>query len=369
MVGRKMTEIELRDLIVRMSENMRNLSGMDRIHMHEKISNLKKVEQYLRNPSLFVKEYSENKRYCMAFNCNACVSSGSRSHSVSKQHLKFIADHTRHVCTVELKNSLEGHVLVKKGVNVASAFPCFCKKHDDILFASFEKRNFNASYEQIYDCTFRALCSQYFLLKNFKDLPISLDSMLERSVGLSVSSQGYVNDLLVQEQMRDHGFLYDEYPRFKKSGLSYIVLEVSKLPMAATGIWFPMSEVKGDKIPDVVGRRHGFIYYVFTEGTSSYIVIATVRSPCGIEKNILGQFNISDMSVLDYLLSTFLQNNHSIYIDPQWYYSRNNTFKQDLDDLLWCPIDTKATGTEITIIQGILKHFNVSLCKVKAYNI
>src|SRR5690606_21814627 len=115
-----------------------------------------------------INKYFRNNKECMAFNSAECQGEIIRAHTISEMDLKNLStDNHILVPSASSRNPQSLYVFEKKRINTATRITGFCKNHDNKLFESFEKSSFTASYSQIYDCAFRALCSQYFDLKCF----------------------------------------------------------------------------------------------------------------------------------------------------------------------------------------------------------
>jgi len=97
----------------------------------------------------------------------ACDGEIIDAHSISRQHLLEIADETGHFSTffsALRKPAMEEFTFggefpqpQRAGVNNFGTFPGLCRRHDNDLFAPFEKCVFQGTYEQVFGLHIRAI--------------------------------------------------------------------------------------------------------------------------------------------------------------------------------------------------------------------
>jgi len=89
-----------------------------------------------------------------------CTEQGiPRSHTIQKAGpLRFIAEDS-HVVTPDFASSTEGYSMTRVGINDASTFPGFCKKHEAI-FSEFESKGKIESERSIALQVFRTICRE-----------------------------------------------------------------------------------------------------------------------------------------------------------------------------------------------------------------
>lgn len=331
----------------------------------QELSKIIEVERNLKNPDLLYNKHKKSVKNCMAYNKKNCKGNIIEAHGNSKKSLKNIAKNG-HILT--LKSSFHhkptGIALKSVGINDAGTFTGFCEFHDNNLFKSFEDNNFNASYKQIYDCTFKALSKELFELNyqlyNYHEfLDKELKNLFEEN---HTSSKKYVEPL--ERHILSLKSLYDEYHKLEQQGLLYVVIETCKLPIAASGVFFPHI-LKNKPIQTDKTQDHGMIYYTITEGSTSYIILTATKSNSNIGKNTLKHFNNTNTDTLNYLLSILIQLNN-LYLDPVWYDKLNNDFKKTFLSLI---CQQPQRPYEFTILNSISEHMNINSFKVKTHNL
>lgn len=358
-------EIFVKQLKLKLQNEIACSNNSQRRSKKQKLSNIEAIEKYLKNPDCLYNKHLKSVKKCMAFNKNFCKGNIIKAHGNSKKSLKNIANNG-HVLTLNgsFHHKPTGMALRFVGINDAGIFTGFCEFHDNHLFKSFEDNNFNGSYKQIYDCTFKALSKEFFELKDqLYDYPNFLDPELKNLFGTDyTSSKKYVAQF--EKHIASCESLYNEYYKLEQSGLLHVVLETSKLPIATSGVFFPGS-LKGKLIQTDEARDHGMIYYTITEENTSYIILAATKSSSNVGKNILEQFNNAKIDSLNYLLSILIQINN-LYLDPVWYDKLNNDFKKNFLSLICLQ---PQQSYEFTILDNISQHMNINSFKVKAHNL
>lgn len=108
----------------------------------------------------------ENAKQIFAWNkSNVCIFKGCKeksiigSHSIQKSSsLKLIAENN-HVIAIKFDRVREKLAATKVGTNIASTFPGFCKKHED-LFSHFETRKELVKSHDFYLQVYRTVCRE-----------------------------------------------------------------------------------------------------------------------------------------------------------------------------------------------------------------
>jgi len=113
-----------------------------------------------------IKKYYQNSKYCMAYNKTECSGNICKAHTISKQYLKNLAKNEQAYIAIASAHHKDGLYEFKlKSIGKSTQFTGFCNNHDNNLFQSFEKNDFDGNYKQIYDLTFRVL-SKLSLIPN-----------------------------------------------------------------------------------------------------------------------------------------------------------------------------------------------------------
>ncbi len=326
--------------------------------------NLEEYNRCIHDHDYLIKKYSHNRTECMAFNASECKGDIIKAHTISKMDLKNLATNN-HILIPKgsSHNQKNLYIFKEEGVNKATSFTGFCEKHDNQLFDSLEKNSFMGSYSQIYDCTFRALSRQFFDIK----CVVKFIEKLKNGKLSSLAQKNYFqpkhSNMALSHKQKDvqcYRFLYDQYKKLKNNGLCYIVLKVSKLPIAASGVLFPLFDPAGNKIQKENERQHGFTYYVATAKNESYIVLATVKSlHSNIDKSFLRYFLKIDQKNLNFLLTSFFFNSDILLINPYWYNSLTQEFKDKLLILINANNHSLHGETNYATIIDFLPHLNI----------
>lgn len=345
----------------------------------------KEIFRCIHDPEYLIKKYFKGKKFCMAAHDKKCEGKIIEAHLLSKVFLKNLATNN-HVYT--LSNSFHKERLTeitKKGINQVSTINNFCEHHDKILFSSFENTNFKSNFKQIYDISFRTLCGNFFsrkcLLKfmnEFKDG--RLKSLVSPDIDDSIFNQQVSH---CQRELKDLEFLYQLFikqsnKKFNNCRLRYLVIKLSKLPIAASGIFFPLFNASGKliQIEDQTNLQIGFIYNLFPLNDYSVCVISTVANNKNIFKKFLYPLrNLAKnpKELIDYLLTYIFFNinvNGAIIASPTWYENLDVNFKNLLLQMINNDIETSG---EINLRFGkamkFSDHMNSNDCIIIKSNI
>ena len=297
------------------------------------------LQKCLNNTDYLAKRYFFNQKYCMAYDKKSCGGDIINAHTISKKYINNIAENG-HVYiphpSSHHKNNLYEFEL--KSINRVTVTTGFCKHHDNILFSSFEKTDFNGSYTQIYDITFRALCREYYQKKCFLEFTnrISMGDLISLDkTGYTKSNDFKCNRLHLEKEIKDHRFLYEQLKKVNKCGLSYILIKLPKLPILTTGIIFPLYTPNGQKIQNENKKQLGFIYNSISVNNETFVIIATMPS---LHNNVHRDFlsalsTMNPIKLCNYLFTYFFFNNDNIVIEPKWFNQLSDSFKANLKKL------------------------------------
>jgi hypothetical protein len=297
------------------------------------------LNKCLRDPRYLVKKFFQGQSYCLAYANQSCKGDIVRAHTISKKYIKNIAENDQVYLPVNLRYTRNGFYEFKlKNIKSATCMPGFCKHHDSILFKSFENQEFNGSYEQIYAITFRSLCREYYqkkcLLEFFKSISRGDLHAIDKT-GYANTEDFRENFRCVQLEVDNHEFLYEKMRKYKKSGLSYLLIKLSKLPLMASGVFFPVLWPNGEEIQEGGRKQLGFICNIVTTGNESYIIISTVKTFYKTHIKYINQLaSISGEKLVDCILSFFFFNTDNVIIDPNWFNHLDKEFKNELVTLI-----------------------------------
>lgn len=141
----------------------------------------------------------KNSGRCMACDLSDCEGPIIRSHTISRCWQQNLADNKNKILSVRRNNFatypdpylyLDSH-----GINKASTYPIFCKKHDNDLFKEIEDFDFNATPRQVCLLFLRTIAKELFLLKNSLDELRFLFNLFWNKYGI----KGYLPSLQLQQ--------------------------------------------------------------------------------------------------------------------------------------------------------------------------
>ncbi len=301
------------------------------------------IQRCMRDSDYLIRKYYESKKNCMAESKSECNQNICQAHTISKKFLNNLSEngHIYYPCYSSY-NTSGLYEFQLKGVNNATTFLGFCTFHDNELFQSFEKTNFdpeNAS--QIRDLTFRALAREFFKKKCQLDFSEGVIKGYFNDISLTnyiESSDFKIYLRQVTKEAREHRYLYEQLKR--KANLKYIIFKFNKLPIATTGVIFPCEDFFKTPLQDGRRRMHGFVCSVLPDEKFTYVIIATVKSLNNNVDKIFLESILKECEslVVNLLFSYFFYNNEVIAIQRSWFDLLDTQFKGSLSNLLNCHV-------------------------------
>ena len=185
------------------------LSGLNFVDCH---FNKQKSPEVSQNHIINMFKNNFSYKSCLHQNVSNCNGSIIKAHSISrKSSLQYIS-HNQHV--YGMKFEINGFNLKKIGIKNASTFTGFCKRHDEILFSSFEKNNFNKTSKQLFDLCYRAICIEYNAMQSVINLLklIKKNTDNSKDVLSQISSQIEINSNI---NFYNLGLKYSNYYKYK----------------------------------------------------------------------------------------------------------------------------------------------------------
>lgn len=279
------------------------------------------------------------KRGCMAYEKNSCKGNIVNSHIISKKYLKNISTDGYVIIPksnpFQVSNTIQFYNFNSEGLSKVTTAPIFCEKHDNVLFESFENEDFCGRYDQMFSITLRALFREYYQKKN------ASESSFDKNFITRLDKTGYTNsDSFKKQQMhcrqevKDHKFLYEQLQQYNKDGLQFLLAKTSKMPIASTGVLFPLYDFKKNKIQSQKGSQLGFIYNVIPLTEYSYVLLATVKSLHNkTHKIFLETINLKNKAHLNRFITYLFFNNDNTAIEPDWFNKLSDDFKKELSKL------------------------------------
>lgn len=259
-----------------------------------------------------------------------------RAHTVPKSSsLKSIAN-DGHV--LGLKISLENirknkgnPVLERIGINNASVFNGFCKKHDDAFFASIEKGVFLNTPEQCFFLAYRAFSREFYLkasaldasnLFQQADKGKPFDTQMEIQMNrfsIDLGSQIAMNDLKYHKQFFDSAIINRNY-----SSVRAVVFSLDAIPpiMVCGGV-NPDYNFKGELIQDLMDfENHTDSLYVtsFFDGVEGKVVFSWLKNSHNACQNLISSLLEKDKEDWGvYIVQYIVKNFENFFIDPVWW--------------------------------------------------
>ncbi|WP_347251497.1 hypothetical protein [Legionella sp.] len=302
------------------------------------------MAENIDRPDQIIKRFFLSNKCCVKKNPQ-CSGTIVNAHTISKKYLKFISSEDNHIYYPE-RSSFNKNGLYQfscKGINKCSTFLGFCDYHDKNLFSSFENKDYDGRYKQIFDLSFRVLCREYFQKKCLlKFLNKLLQGKLPYSTNLSQEKREIfiLNKNFIAQEVREHQNLFNKLKSYGANKLKYVQIKLSKIPFATTGVIFPCSNYKGEILQTESELQKGIIYFVLPVQKYSYVVFSfpSDKKRTTIQANftnsIIELIEEDKNYFIDYLLTLLIDNNDIVAIEPKWYEETDKNLKSKINELI-----------------------------------
>lgn len=286
------------------------------------------------------------KKYFSSYNCMAHKGCGKkeiiRAHTISKKYLKGISEDNHVYYPSSSAFNKSGYLLEFKrvGLNNCSTFTGYCKYHDNILFGSFEKKDFIGKYRQIYDFSIRIVSREYFqkicLFKFFQKINSGEIKEID-----SENKVGILNKIkFASRRLSECKLFYENLKKARSCGLKYILIKLKKIPLSAAGILFPATDIFGEQIQRENQKQVGVIYFILPTQKESYLCLAypNTKKFLALNKYLNSIANVIKadkiVELLNYCLTAFIDNNDIVAFEPSWYSKLPSHFQEEINCLM-----------------------------------
>ena len=181
------------------------------------------------------------------------------AHSIQKsQSLEAISENG-HVYKIStdigsLKKNRGSLIYEKCGINQASTFLGFCKKHDNELFEPIDNFPLIPTDQQVILYGYRSLCRELFVKENALNLFENQLHQMQDSYAVKELFQGLkTGTLFGLDNLREHKLIYDNSLREKSYfDINYVLFISKQKPFIAfSGLFYPHFDFTGQQLQDL----------------------------------------------------------------------------------------------------------------------
>lgn len=325
-------------------------------------SNLKFKKCHLdRDKQKPMENWEASLEFNKKFSRRICSSPDSFHHECSQQiikahtvprssSLKALAENG-HV--LGLKMSLEGIQRFKArsgfekiGINNASIFNGFCKKHDDEFFAPIEKHIFINSEEQCFFLAYRAFAREFYAKSSAVDIS-SLRRQADKGKSLEAQMQIQINNLQMDlgiktamDDLKYHKEYFDHMLEAKNfSSVRAVVFTLdSSPPVMVCGGVNPDYDFNGQLIQDlmILDKRTDMLSVTsFFDGVAGKIVFSWLNNSHKTCHDLLASlFEKSHDDLPVFIVQYIVKNFENVFFSPVWWRNVNKDSQMQLLNLL-----------------------------------
>lgn len=228
------------------------------------------------------------------------------------------------------------------GINQASIFTGFCKKHDNDLFSIIEKQSFELSQEAVFKLAYRSFSKEFYAKKAASELEEhkrdldkgkSIEEQQEIQMSNFLSQIGTLQgnkDNLYHKEIFDKAILTNDF-----SSVQAVCFKLEEPPQVmVSGATNPIFDFSGNQIqdlddlsitPDLLAVNS------FYDGSNGYIVFSWLKSSnsaCDTFINSLFEKSENDQLALVY--QYIMQGFENIFFSPDWWESLSDKIKRKI---------------------------------------
>ncbi|WP_394157010.1 hypothetical protein [Vibrio campbellii] len=215
------------------------------------VEKLNKAKYYKDRGSLL------KKGYCLHPDSFSCCNQIIKAHSIQKNQSLSSISIDNHVYQLSKKRSLEQNYSVfyeKEGINKASTFKGFCKKHDNELFEAIDNHVLVPTEEQVFLYAYRSICREVFeknkavSLLNANLSSFTKDCAEKRLINNLIKGTNYgLGNLIKIKDTYDHTLSQRSF-----SDMKFVVFKCDQKPnMAFSGLIYPDFDFLGNCLQDL----------------------------------------------------------------------------------------------------------------------
>lgn len=206
------------------------------------------------------------------------------------------------------------YFLTEVPITNATIATCFCKTHDDALFAKIEKPQFNLETldpEQLYLFAYKTFAFELYTEIVSKKFQSSMLSSVPQLTKNPLSVYQYRNQDLKLNDLQYYKTFFDETINEKDyTGLETIILEIPfRIQFANYMAVSPPFDIRGKKIKalDKKTGRLKFVFFTsFPVEKKSYILISVLKKDLDVFQQYFQQIRNSPLELIQYYVHVFI---------------------------------------------------------------
>lgn len=267
-----------------------------------------------------------------------------QAHTVPKQSLKAIARDGHVYCLkFDLADAQCRQDLMKldlKGVNKATTFSGFCKKHDNSLFAPIEKLPFQPCDEHCFLLLYRTFARELYCKRNAASLIDTTCRTLDRGKELSEQQKlqrllgdlGYAHKKGLSD-LQAYGQKFAMSMKNKDfSSVKALAIELDDAPpIMGSGGTYPIYDFKGNKLQDLIDPNKLpsmlSLTSFFDSGKGWIVFVWDEHASPICEQVVHSLLSKKHEQILPLALQYLAKSIENISIDPDWWDALNQNVR------------------------------------------
>ena len=265
-------------------------------------------------------------KFCLQEGCKAKAKDIIKAHALQKNRILnklevdknvIMQDFTKDpiICEIKPGKPEPFYFLTEVAISDATVATCFCKTHDDALFAQIEKSQYNLENldkEQLFLFAYKTFAFEMYteiVSKKFQAIMFSTVPQLAKQ---PLSVYQYRNIVLKLNDLQYYKNFFDKAIQEKDyTGIETIVLEIPyRIQFANYMAVSPPFDIKGKKIKalDKKTKRLKFVFFTSFPivESKSYILISVLKEDLDVYRQYFEQIRNAPLGLMQYYINVFI---------------------------------------------------------------
>jgi hypothetical protein len=309
----------------------------------------------------------QNQGRCLHYESDGRCKEIVKAHSIQKQGLLAAIAYEGHVYKIvedfgALKKNKGKFSCKKVGINKASTFLGFCKRHDNELFEQIDNYPLIPTEGQIFLYAYRSLCREIFVKENILNV---FESQLSKGINQEALKDFFSNfregTAFGLENLRRHKSIYDEC---LKSGnfqnLKYVLFISKQNPIVAfAGLIYPDFDFMGRNLQDLGNTNAELELITFCSAPVAsgwaflFAWYASNSKICNEYMNSLALICCNGNKIADMLFRLVISNCENHAFSPTWWEGLSELHQMQILERASRMADCLVNTTQSYLMEGL----------------
>jgi hypothetical protein len=277
-----------------------------------------------------------------------CKNKSIDAHALQNNRILSLLSEKDHVITLNIKkqgitvgNTKKDFDIIQEfelsSVKQTTTYRCFCKKHDNDLFAviekagcDFDKNNSEQRFVYAYKCFIFEYYKELVVINSMQKLFKRYPSFIKQIPIIKAyrDSSLKINEMEYYKKIFDKGVLFKLYDDIKTE-----VIEINGfIGVANFACISPNFDIHGKRIKNIKNKRMRRIFVtIFPTNNKSYILLSYLGEDIEVYKNLIYQLKTEDIDIIKFYFNyMILLYSENVVIGPKLWDSFSDSEKEKI---------------------------------------